>query len=84
MISKELVNILACPATQKPLMLISQELLKKINHKILKNKCYTVGKKNITVPLQAALYEPDSGLVYRIEDEIPVLLCEEAVDSKNL
>ncbi len=84
MILEKLLKILACPTTQKPLVLVSQELLEKINRKISQGKCYTVGEKKITMPIQAALYEPDSGLMYRIEDEIPVLLCEEAVDSKNL
>ncbi len=84
MISKKLVNILACPVNHKALTLATSEIINKINSKITEKKCYTVTKIQVKSLLKAALYEPSSGLVYRIENDIPILLPEEAIDSQNL
>ena len=78
-LSKELLNILACPLNKKPLQIVPKGLLKKVNEEIQRKKCYTLSDEIIKTPLTHALYEPESGTLYRIEDGIPVLLQEEAI-----
>ena len=84
MISEKFLKILVCPINQRSLVWATPQVLKKVNTKIRQKKCYTVQKKRVNSPLKTALYEPGSGLVYRVEDNIPILLKEEAIDGKEL
>ena len=83
MLSKDLLSILVCPVNRKPLKIAPQSLIEKINREIQKKKCYTISNEIIKIPLTHALYEPESGLLYRIENGIPVLLPEEAIRYKT-
>ena len=83
MLSKELLKILACPVHRKPLKIAPKALLDETNKGIQKKKYYTLSNEIVNTPLTHALYEPESGLLYRIENDIPVLLPEEAIRYKT-
>ncbi len=79
MIDEELLAILRCPETMSTLKLMSDEQLQQLNERISRGGVSTLGGDPVRTPLQAGLVTEDGGRVYRIEDEIPIMLIEEAI-----
>jgi uncharacterized protein YbaR (Trm112 family) len=69
MISKDLLEILCCPATKQPLQEANAAELEKINSTLPQDK----------EKLEAALITSDKKLAYPIKNKIPVLLAEESI-----
>lgn len=71
---KELLKIICCPITKKPLQIIDKDLLERLNELIvkgaLKNEEGEVQKNEI----QEALITTDKKRIYLIRDGIPVLM----------
>lgn len=79
MIDKQLLEILACPATYQSLAEAPAELVARLNTAIRAGGVKNVGGEALTAPLEAGLVRKDGGLVYPIKDGIPVLLVNEGV-----
>ena len=79
MIDEELLKILRCPETKQPLQVMTEDALKQLNERIAAGEMTTAGGDAVEKPLEAGLVTEDGSRVYRIEDEIPILLIEEAI-----
>ena len=79
-----LLDILVCPVSHAPLHLASRAELAAINAAIGKGEVRTVGGNVQAKTLAAALLTPDGATAYRVEDDIPVLLAEEALATTGL
>ena len=77
--NSELLNILACPRSQRKLLMAPKEVIEKVNKMIVEEKCFNLGGRLVKEPIQKGLYEPIQKLLYVITDNIPVLLVEEAI-----
>jgi uncharacterized protein YbaR (Trm112 family) len=80
---KRLLDILCCPTTRQPLRPLRREELDTLNRAI---EAGAVRNASVTVDraLQAGLITRDGKLVYRIDDEIPVMLADEAIATGQL
>ena len=69
---KRLLDILCCPATKQPLRPLTRTELDALNRAI-------AGGGAQTAALAAGLITADGKRVYRIDDDIPVMLADEAI-----
>jgi len=83
MIDKELLNILACPETKEPVALADQALIDDINRRIEKGEVLNRGGKKVDKKIQGGLVRQDGAYLYPIEDDIPIMLIDEAIPLKK-
>ena len=80
---KKLLEILVCPATRQPLALLDGSRLAALNAVIGQSGAQFGGHRP-TEALREALVTHDGKRIYRIDDGIPVLLPDEALDGRSL
>ena len=81
---KRLLDILCCPATKVPVRPLAKNELDALNRSIAGGAVQTVDHAAVGNPLQAGLITTDGKLIYRIEDDIPVMLANEAIGTLQL
>lgn len=81
---KRLLDILCCPVSKSPLRLLQRNELQQINRAIADDGVDSVAGTRISHALSAGLITADGKMVYRIEDDIPVLLPEEGIGTLQL
>ena len=75
-ISEQLLEILRCPASKAPLRPLSDEEIAELNARI-KNEAVTYQDGSaVESPLAEGLITEDGATVYRIDENIPVMLVE--------
>ena len=80
---KKLLDILVCPVTRQPLAQLDGERLKALNTAIGQSGVQFGGHRQ-TDALREALVTRDGKRIYRVDDGIPVLLPDEALDAGSL
>lgn len=75
---KRLLDILCCPATKQPLRPLTRAELDALNRAIAGGGARTTTQA-VGAALAAGLITVDGKRVYRIEDDIPVMLADEAI-----
>jgi uncharacterized protein YbaR (Trm112 family) len=78
-ISKELLEILACPVTKMRLVSAEKDLLDQLNELISRGELRNRDGDIVVDPMEEALVREDGKLLYPIREEIPVLLTGEAI-----
>ena len=81
---KRLLDILCCPSSKTPLRPLSRTELDSLNRAIAAGAVHSTTGAAIDKPLREGLITTDGKLVYRIEDDIPVMLVEEAIGTTQL
>ena len=81
---KRLLDILCCPVTKSPVKPLSRAQLEALNRAISGGDVRTVANVVVSAPLQAGLITADSKVIYRIEDDIPVMLADESIGTTQL
>ena len=81
---RKLLDILVCPATRQPLMLLEPAGLDAIKRAIASGGVTRGDGSPQAEPLRAALVTRDRKTVYRVDDGIPVLLAEEAIATAQI
>jgi uncharacterized protein YbaR (Trm112 family) len=81
---KHLLDILCCPVSKTPVRLLRNDELDHLNQAIARGEIDTVAGQRQSAPLQAALITTDGKVIYRIEDDIPVMLPEEGIGTTQL
>ena len=81
--NKKLLDILCCPKTKIDVELLSKDELNKLNELIKKGSVKSVGGQLVEEPLKEGLITIDKKTVYRIEDDIPVMLIDEGIPFKQ-
>ncbi len=82
MIDKELLDILACPETKEPVHLAAQEMIDELNTRIEKGEVTNRGGKQVEKKIDGGLVRKDNAYLYPIEDDIPIMLIDEAIPLK--
>jgi len=83
MIDKELLEILACPETKEPVHLADQELVDQLNARIERGEIKNRGGKHVEGKIDGGLVREDGAYLYPIEDDIPIMLIDEAIPLKE-
>lgn len=78
-ISHHLLDILRCPISHDPLKPLEPELLTRLNGAIGLGEIHHDDGLLITQPLTAGLITLTGKWIYRIDDDIPVMLVEQAI-----
>jgi len=84
MIDRRLLDILCDPVTKSPLRLLSTAELEALNRAIATGEVKTEGGTALGVAATAGLITRDGRTIYRIEDDIPVMLADEAVATARI
>jgi uncharacterized protein YbaR (Trm112 family) len=81
---KRLLDILCCPVTKSPVKPLTRAQLDALNRAIEAGSVRTINNVAVSVPLQAGLITTDGKVIYRIEDDIPVMLADESIGTTQL
>lgn len=84
MIDKELLDILCCPETKVPVEVLSEDKLKALNEKIAAGEVKTIDGRKVNEPLDAGLITEDGRTIYRIDDDIPIMLIDEGISADQI
>ena len=79
-VSQELLEILVCPETKKPVAPASEELLRKLAADIQAGTVRNRGGEKVTEPISEGLVREDGKVLYPVDDGIPVMLIEESIE----
>ena len=83
MIDKELLDILACPETKEPVHLAEETLVAELNGQIERGEILNRGGKPVEKKIDGGLVREDGAFLYPIEDDIPIMLIDEAIPLKK-
>lgn len=78
-IDRRLLDILCCPVSRRPLKPLRREQLAWVNQRIAAGEALTVDGRRVDAPMSDGLVTDDGQVIYRVEDDIPVLLPEEGI-----
>ena len=81
---KRLLDILCDPVTKTPVRPLRRDELDALNRAIASGAVDTVAGQKVASPLDAGLITTDRKVVYRIKDDIPVMLAEEGIGTLQL
>ena len=81
---KRLLDILCCPVTKVPVRPLARNELDALNKAIAMGEVQTTAAIAVPSALQAGLITSDGKLIYRVEDDIPVMLADEAIGTTQL
>lgn len=83
-IDGKLLEILCCPVSKTPLVLLLPDRLEKLNKAIESGGVLFIDGKPVEKPLAEGLMTEDSKVIYAIEDGIPVLLEDKGIGTTQL
>ncbi|MGI9311389.1 MAG: Trm112 family protein [bacterium] len=81
---RKLLEILVCPITKQPVSLLDPARLGRVNALIAQGALQTLDGAKIEHPLQAALITRNGATLYRIDDDIPVMLEEQSIPCEQI
>ena len=84
MIDKRLLDILCCPVTRTPVRMLSGIELEALNRAIDAGSVRTEAGTALKSAAAAGLITRDGRTIYRIEDDIPVMLADEAIPATQI
>lgn len=79
-----LLDILVCPSTHVPVVLLDADRLAALNRKIADGSVHDIGGNPVSGSIVEALITEDGRTIYRVEDEIPIMLIEAGIDTGPL
>ena len=81
---KRLLDILCCPVTKVPVRPLVSNELDALNRAVAAGDVQTTASVRVESTLRAGLITTDGKLIYRVEDDIPVMLADEAIATTQL
>jgi uncharacterized protein YbaR (Trm112 family) len=84
MIDKRLLDILCDPVTKSPVRVLSAGELDALNRAVAAGKVSTEGGAPLKAAATAGLITRDGRTIYRVEDDIPVMLADEAIATAQI
>ena len=84
MIDQELLDILACPEDKTPVKLADDNSVAEINRRIEAGSLKNRAGNSLEKPIDGGLVREDGKYLYPIEDEIPIMLIDEAIPLEGI
>ena len=79
MVDKELLEILACPESKEPVYLADASVIEELNARVGRGELTNRGGKKVEKTMDGGLVREDGAYLYPIEDDIPIMLIDEAI-----
>jgi uncharacterized protein YbaR (Trm112 family) len=79
-VSPDLLEILVCPETKRPVAPASAEVIARLNEAIRAGKVRNRGGEPVTSEISEGLVRDDGRVLYPVDDGIPVMLIEESIE----
>lgn len=76
----ELLDILVCPETHRPVALADEALLARVNGAAEAGSLTNRGGAPVAPGVQALLLRDDHRVAYPVQDDIPIMLIDESID----
>lgn len=83
-INEELIKILCCPVTKQPVELLPNDKLVRLNELIKEGKIKDNEGNTVDLETEGALITKDGKTIYRIDDDIPVMLALSGIDAGQI
>jgi uncharacterized protein YbaR (Trm112 family) len=83
-IQNDLLEILCDPITKTPVQLLTPEQITTINNAISGKRVNNVEGKSVEEPLQEGLITTDGKTIYRIDNDIPIMLAEQGIPADQV
>ena len=78
-VDRKLLEILRCPVTKQQVFPLTEQQLTAINQAIAAGNVVNVDGSTVNNPLEEGLVTENKNRVYRIEQDIPVMLEDESI-----
>ena len=79
-IDRKLLDVLCCPVTKQPVRALARAELKSLNERIAGGEVYYQDETPVESPVEEGLITANEERVYRVDDGIPVMLEERAIN----
>lgn len=79
-IDRKLLDVLCCPVTKQPVRVMKREEIKALNERISAGEVHYQDDQAVDAPLSEGLITANEERVYRVDDGIPVMLEERAIN----
>ena len=83
-IDRKLIEILVCPATKVPVKLLARDRLAVLNRCIEAGEIERLDGTKVDKALESALITEDGRTLYAIEDDIPIMLEDQAILARQV
>lgn len=80
MINPNLLSLLCCPETHRPLRYATAEELQRLNERIGAGSVSTRGGKPVLEKIEEGLLTEDGAFFYPIRNHLPILLIDESIE----
>jgi len=84
MVDKKLLALLRCPVTKQPLRRLTAAQLQKLNDAIATGRIKQQNGRPVNTPLEDALLTEGGRTIYKIVDDIPVMVEAESIAVQQL
>jgi uncharacterized protein YbaR (Trm112 family) len=78
-IDRRLLEILCCPVSRRPLRMLGKAQQQWLNDAIAAGTVLDVNGRTVSAAFDSGLITDDGKVIYRIDDDIPVLLPEDGI-----
>jgi uncharacterized protein len=82
-ISADLLEILVCPETKVPVEMLPADKLEALNARVTAGEVNYADGSKVDQALTEGLITTDGKTVYRIDDDIPVMLVDKAIPTRQ-
>lgn len=83
-ISQELLEILCCPQSKVAVETMSEEQVSRLNALVEAGKAHYADGAAVEKPFSEGLITTDGRTIYRIDDDIPVMLVDQSIAADRL
>jgi len=83
MIDQQLLEILVCPDSRQAVHLAEQTLIDTLNARIEQGQILNRKGKQVEKKIDGGLVRQDGAFLYPIQDDIPIMLIDEAIPLKD-
>jgi uncharacterized protein YbaR (Trm112 family) len=84
MVDQELLAILVCPETKQPLVVANEETLERVNRAVAEGSLKNQGGDGVRDRIEEGLVREDGRVLYPVQDDIPIMLLDEAIRLDSL